>query len=108
MGGITKVAALNDEFRRTMLGGRVVMAQGVHTLALDKQVRVMEAVRTFNSFNVANDPWSEHDFGSFVLDGEKYWWKIDCYAPDMLHSSEDPTDPAKTIRVLTVGAPSDY
>jgi hypothetical protein len=26
-----------------------------------------------------NDPYGEHDFGSFELAGEKFFWKIDYY-----------------------------
>lgn len=47
-----------------------------------------------------NDPNGEHDFGSIVHQGKQVFWKIDCYAPDMEHGSEDPSDPAKTVRVL--------
>jgi hypothetical protein len=31
-----------------------------------------------------------------------FFWKIDCYAKDMEHGSEDPTDTEKTVRVLTL------
>ena len=55
-----------------------------------------------------NDPHGEHDFGSFELCGRKLFWKIEYYDPDLQHGSEDPADPAKTMRVLTVMLAEEY
>ena len=49
-----------------------------------------------------NAPYGEHDFGVVMHKGPKVFWKIDYYAPDMMHGSEDPSDPAQTVRVMTV------
>jgi hypothetical protein len=59
-------------------------------------------VRSFDEFTPGNDPYGEHDFGAFDLDGERFNFKIDYYAPDMLHGSDDPANPEKTVRVLTI------
>jgi Protein of unknown function (DUF3768) len=57
-------------------------------------------------------PYGEHDFGAFTFDHEgeslRIFWKIDYYAPDLLHGSEDPADPAQTIRVLTIMLAEEY
>ena len=66
-------------------------------------------VIAFDDFNADNDPHREHDFGSFELNGDKLFWKIDYYStddPDL--GSEDPSDPAKTERVLTVMLAEEY
>ena len=55
-----------------------------------------------------NDPWSEHDFGSFEIDGETLFWKIDYYDGSMQFGLEDPADPAKTMRVLTIMLSEEY
>jgi Protein of unknown function (DUF3768) len=44
-------------------------------------------------FNTNNDPYGEHDFGSFELAGEKFFWKIDYYDSLCEFGSEDPGDP---------------
>ena len=36
-------------------------------------------VKNFDDFNESNDPYGEHDFGSFNHKGEEIFWKIDDY-----------------------------
>jgi Protein of unknown function (DUF3768) len=52
--------------------------------------------------------YGEHDFGSFELEGEKLYWKIDCYDKKMRFGSEDPSDPEQTTRVLTILLAEEY
>ncbi len=69
---------------------------------------VLGKVRTFNDFTEDNDPYGEHDFGSFVHHEEKMFWKIDYYDKMMTAGSEDPSDGGVTTRVLTVMLASEY
>ena len=56
-----------------------------------------------------NDPYNEHDFGAFSQEGVgKIFWKIDYYDAAMKYGSEDPADPTKTTRVLTIMLASEY
>jgi hypothetical protein len=55
-----------------------------------------------------NDPHGEHDFGSFVLAGRNFFWKIDAYDTEMRFGSPDPADSAKTTRVLTIMLAEEY
>ena len=48
------------------------------------------------------------DFGTVTVQGEKLYWKIDYYDADREYGSDDPSDPAKTHRVLTILFPSEY
>ena len=50
----------------------------------------------------------EHDFGAIEIDGDRYFWKIDHYDSLMVGGSEDPTDPGKTTRVLTIMRADEY
>jgi hypothetical protein len=91
-----------------MTGGRVVMTAGVNALLSGVKAMVIRKVATFADFTADNDPHGEHDFGSFVLAGQTFFWKIDYYAPTIEFSSEDPADPEKTTRVLTIMLASEY
>ena len=103
-----KIRALNDAFRTTMTGGRVMMTAGVDALPSDVKAVVIRRVATFSEFNEDNDPHGEHDFGSFTLAGRKIFWKIDYYDAKMEFGSEDPADPSKTTRVLTIMLAEEY
>jgi len=86
-----RIASLNDAFRRSMAGGRMYITRGVADLAEPDQVAILAKVRAFDAFNEANDPYGEHDYGSFDQAGERILWKIDYYdAQDMEAGSEDP------------------
>ena len=105
---IRRIRVLNDNFRTTFVGGRVVMTAGVHALPIDTKARVILAVQRFNEFSADNDPHGEHDFGRFEIDGEPYFFKLDYYALDMEGGSEDPANPEKTTRVLTIMRADEY
>ncbi len=103
-----KIRELNDSLRKTLSGGRVVTTPSV--LAHDDFDQIMDRVRRFSDFDSDNDPYGEHDFGSITMeDGQKIFWKIDYYdATDMNQGSTNPSDPAVTIRVLTVMLAEEY
>lgn len=99
---IEQIRTLNDSFRRSFIGGRVVLTEGI--LALDERTRenVITQVRAFEKFNPDNDPYGEHDFGSFKIDGCTINWKIDYYDRELSMGSPNPADPKVTTRVLTI------
>lgn len=106
-----RIAALNDQFRRAGpvggLGQWVLTANVVEKPALTK-AKAITRVMSYSAFTADNDPHGEHDFGSFKVDGERYFWKIDYYDPSLEYGSEDPADPKKTTRVLTLMLARDY
>lgn len=108
------ISDLNDRFRKgdPTVPGQILITQGVQALIVDKGSEdggdVLGEVRRFDTFNADNDPHGEHDFGSFEYLGKRLFWKIDYYATDMLHGSEDPADTAKTVRVLTIMLAEEY
>ena len=103
-----KIRELNDAFRTSMTGGRVMMTAGVDALPSDVKAMVIRRVATFSDFNADNDPHGEHDFGAFTLAGRKFFFKLDYYDAAMESGSEDPVDPAKTTRVLTIMLAEEY
>jgi hypothetical protein len=105
----------NDAFRTqtSLIGsdiaeGTLVITSGVAAHGNDFIDRAVHAVREYSSFSEDNDPWGEHDFGSFEIDGENLFWKIDLYDRLLEWGSPDPADPDVTRRVLTILLAEEY
>lgn len=105
-----KISQLNDEFRRSMRPelGQCVMTSGVAELPDLERIAVIQKARLFDEFNEQNDPYGEHDFGSFSVGDLKLFFKIDYYDKTLEWGSEDPADPDKTTRVMTLMLASEY
>lgn len=103
-----KIAELNDQFRKTFSGGRVLITRGVAALGILTHGRVLQAVKDFDDFGPDNDPHHEHDLGELEIDGNKIVWKIDYYDLTLTYHSEDAANPAVTVRVLTIMCADEY
>jgi hypothetical protein len=102
---MNKIALLNDAFRRTFSGGKVMMTSGVDELPDCVKAEALVQVVKFSEFTVDNDPHDEHDFGSFKLVGRKFLWKIDLYEePDVKSANGEPV----VKRVLTIMLADEY
>lgn len=101
-----KIRKLNDAARQTFTSCRVMVTRSV--AALDCVDAVLAAVRSYNTFNADNDPYGEHDFGSFAVAGERLFWKFDYFDSDMQMASLDPSDDTITVRVLTIMLAKEY
>lgn len=114
------VAAHNDAFRRHVclgspypddvprLEGKLVCTAAVAEKGMLFVDTCRRAVGFFSDFSEDNDPDGHHDFGSIRIGETKVWWKIDAYDRSYEYGSEDPSDPARTARVLTILFPSDW
>lgn len=107
---LDKIRRLNDEFRRSMNTDldRCLMTQGIAELSELERIAVVQKVRLFDRFNDENDPHGEHDFGSFSVGDRDVFFKIDYYDKALEWGSEDPSDPEKTTRVMTLMLASEY
>jgi hypothetical protein len=122
---MTHTRELNDAFRRGCFlicengeepqvrahpdaAGRVVLTAGIASLPLADIATIARTVMTFEHFPAGDDPYGEHDFGAFDHRGQRIFWKVDCYAPDLEHGSENAADPTVTRRVLTVMLAEEY
>ena len=103
-----KIRALNDTFRKTFIGGRVMLTKRVNALGKETQANVFSAVQSFSKFHKPNDPRHEHDFGACTIDGQRYIWKIDYYDLAMNEHTVDPTNAEATIRILTIMCADEY
>jgi Protein of unknown function (DUF3768) len=102
------IQALNDRFRRTLRGGKVLVTSGVNALGAAHVHAILTKVVEFDAFGPDNDPYQEHDFGAFDHVGNKLFWKIDYYDPSLTSGSTDPSDAAATCRVLTIMLAEEY
>lgn len=105
---MTDIATLNDNFRKTFTGGQVLLTAGIDSMSMDDKANILSMVRNFNDFTEDNDPYGVHDFGSFMYNDEKIFWKIDYYDLDYCFMSENPADPAATNRVMTIMQAEDW
>ena len=101
------IARLNDSFRRRP-GADWLITCGVRDQGPLFTLCATNAVAKFEAFTADNDPYGEHDFGSFELTGQRLFWKIDYYDQDLQFGSPDPSDPTVTRRVLTIMLASEY
>jgi Protein of unknown function (DUF3768) len=103
-----RIAELNDLLRKTFIGGRIVITAGIAAMPEPDQAAIPAKVQAFDAFSPDNNPHGQRDFGSFSHNGQRVFWKIDYYDPSLTWGSEDPAEPAKTARVLTVMLALEY
>jgi hypothetical protein len=104
----TRIRDLNDAFRSSLDGGRCLFTAGVSDLGIPFSTAALAAARSFCNFNPDNDPYGEHDFGSFEIGEHRLFWKIDYYDQTLGFGSNDPADPSQTKRVLTIMLADEY
>lgn len=108
MDSTLKIRALNDDLRTLRGDGRICVTTGIARLPDEQQAAIMRRVFAFDAFTPDNDPYGEHDFGSFEYAGMSIMWKIDYYDRECEYGSPDPADERATTRVLTVMLAEEY
>lgn len=103
-----KIRELNDALRTLKGEGRICVTTGIARLDHAEQAEIMRRVFMYTDFRPRNDPYGEHDFGSFEYAGNCIMWKIDYYDRQCESGSPDPADEAVTTRVLTVMLAEEY
>ncbi|MAK83319.1 DUF3768 domain-containing protein [Phenylobacterium sp.] len=105
----SRVRALNDAFRTGgPQSGQWMHTRGVAERGAEFVILALRAVQQFDAFDPGDDPYGEHDFGAFDLNGERLFWKIDYYDPSLSYGSNAPEDADATSRVLTLMLASEY
>lgn len=99
-----KIAKLNDAAR--LNASNYMVTSGIMSLDEHTISEVFVTVQNFKTFNEDNDPYGEHDFGTFTMNGDKIFWKIDYYDQN-LEMWCDPLDP-DCRRVITIMLAEDY
>jgi hypothetical protein len=100
-----RIRALNDELRRNLSNGHAVMTAGVAGLGPEAVARIVKTIAVYDDFCHANDPYQEHDFGSFEADDHVIFFKIDLYEePNVKDANGEPF----VNRVLTIMLADEY
>lgn len=103
-----RIRELNDEFRTTGDGGRVLMSGALLALGEQWVREIVATVRGFDDFDEDNDPHGEHDCAAMTVGGVRVIWKIDYFDKRIEAGSPDPADPVSTTRILTVMLAEEY
>jgi hypothetical protein len=103
-----RIRELNDDLRKTLIGGLAVVTPGIAALGQEAVERIVRTIAVFDDFSHENDPHQEHDFGSFEVDGRNIFFKIDYFDKSMQLHSPDPSDPSVTERVITLMMAEEY
>ena len=72
-----RIRALNDALRKNFNQGQAVMTTGIAALGSEAVANIVKTIEVYDDFCRANDPYEEHDFGSFEADGHTIFFKID-------------------------------
>lgn len=109
------IRTLNDQFRKTGIGGSIFVTKGVEYLPEDTKQKIIEAVRAFDDFHCNNDPYEEHDCAAKQIDGERIFskreaphCKNDYYDRQLKYLSPDASNPDLTNRFMTIMLSSEY
>jgi hypothetical protein len=102
------IRELNDELRQNFSTGTALITTGVAALGADAITRIAKTIAVYDDFCHANDPYEEHDFGVFEVDGRTLFFKIDYYDKSRSCHSPDPADPSVTERVITIMLAEEY
>jgi hypothetical protein len=94
--------------RQNSATGTALMTAGVAALGAETVARIVKTIAVYDDFCHANDPYEEHDFGSFEVDGHTIFFKIDYFDKSRSYHSLDPADPSVTERVITIMLAEEY
>jgi hypothetical protein len=94
----------NDRFRRTFIGGAVIVSEGFAALDDELKSDILWRIRNFDNFE-ANEDWdpeNEHAYLALEYRGCRIVMLIDYWSRDMTSYSGDPYDPKETQLVMTI------
>lgn len=108
MHNTNEIALQNDNFRKHLSQGTLVLTQGIRSNTPEDLEAIITRVRTFDTFDENNDPYGERDFGAFDYKGKRIFWKIDYYDQEFLYLSPDVSNPRVTNKVMTIMYAEEY
>ena len=99
------IRTIDDHLRKNPTADVAIMTPGIAALGQEATDRIIKTITVFDDFCHANDPYEEHDFGSFEAEGHTIFFKIDLYEePDVKGANGEPI----VTRVLTIMLANEY
>ena len=123
LGDPVEIAALrarNDQFRRTLTGGSLMLSAGIVALGAANQARIIAAVRGFTGFDdgfTIGDPFDDHSIGDLEVEIEEpgihrwpelIFFRIDDLAHPATGIGSNPAPSTGTALVLTLMLASEW
>jgi hypothetical protein len=102
------IRVLNDKLRQNLSTGTALITAGVAAMGAEAVARIVKTIAVYDDFCHANDPYEEHDFGSFKVDGHTIFFKIDYFDKGLTYHSPDAADCSVTERVITIMLAEEY
>lgn len=100
---IAAIAALNDLARRAPgVTCRVFDSPGIAALTAEERAEIRDKIAAVDASGRADDACGFRDLGVVEVDGRCVEWRIDAFDPLMQALSDQPADPAKSQRVLSI------
>src|SRR5215218_1626190 len=59
---VSRIRDLNDQLRRSLSGGMLVMTKGIIALGAKRQMTILSAIAAFDDFSPENDPYLARAF----------------------------------------------
>ena len=103
-----QIRNLNDRLRQDLHQGAAVITTGIAALGAEAVARIVKTIAVYDDFCHDNDPYEEHDFGAFEVDGHTIFFKVDYFDRTLTVHSPDPADPSVTERVITIMLAEEY
>ena len=109
------IAGQNDQLRLGLLAGipngmkaRVLVTPGISAKGPVFVSLCLRSISMFKDFSEDNDPWGDRGFAALTVEDTRIYFKIDLYDEACEYGSDDPANPDRTTRVLTILLPSEY
>ena len=102
-----RMSSQNDDLRRYLYDGCVIMTPGVAALGAEAMGQIANAIATFDDFYNATAPNRKQGSGEFDFGGKLIVFKIDHYPKDLSPDPSDP-NPTGTERIITIRLAEEY
>ena len=108
MPNTNEIALQNDNFRKHLSQGTLVLTQGIRSNTKEDLEAIITKVRTFDTFDENTHPHGERDFGAFDYKGKRLFRKIDYSDQKSPYLWPDVSNPSVTNRALTIMYAEEY